>query len=385
MKICFISGSRADYGLLSQLMLLVKNEKSFKYQLILTGSHLSKKHGYTYKEVLKDGFKINHLVDLNINKDQPTDICNYTSLAIKKISSKLEQLKPNLLVILGDRYEIFAACTAAFIHQIPICHLHGGELTAGSIDDSFRHSITKMSNIHLVSNIKYAKRVQQLGENPKNIFTVGGFGVDMIQKIKILKKEELEKKLKFNFLKKNLLVTYHPETAGNTNPKKDFNEILISLRQFKDIKFIFTKSNADTNGLIINKMINDFVKRNNSNSVAFKSMGQINYLSTLKYVDGVIGNSSSGLLEAPFFKKITINVGNRQKYRLKSKSVIDTSPDRGQISKNIKKIYLSKFENSLKNLHNPYGKGGASKKSFSILKKIKNKKIILDKKFVDQI
>ena len=186
MKICFISGSRADYGLLSKLMGLVKKEKKFIFQLILTGSHLSKKHGFTCKEVFKDGFKTKNLVDLKIDKDSPNDICTYMSTAVIKISNQLKILKPDIVVILGDRYEIFASCSAAYVHQIPICHLHGGELSKGSIDDSFRHSITKMSNIHLVANTSHAKRVRQLGEKSKNIFIVGGFGVDLIKETKFI-------------------------------------------------------------------------------------------------------------------------------------------------------------------------------------------------------
>ncbi len=382
MKVCFISGSRADYGLLSKLMRLVKKEKKLIFQLILTGSHLSKKHGFTCKEVFKDGFKTKNLVDLKINKDGPNDICNYISTTVLKISNQLRILKPDIVIILGDRYEIFASCSAAYVHQIPICHLHGGELSKGSIDDSFRHSITKMSNIHLVANTSHAKRVRQLGEKPKNIFVVGGFGVDLIKTTKFLKKEEVEKNLGFKFFKKNLIVTYHPETLGNKDPKKPFQEILKSIKNFKDIQFLFTKSNADTNSMVINKMIDNFVRKN-KNCKSFKSMGQLNYLSSLKFVDGIIGNSSSGLLEVPTFRKATLNIGDRQSFREKSQSVIDVIPEYNKICKGIRTIYQSEFKKKLLKTKNPYGKGGASKKSLQILKKIRNKQINLEKDFVE--
>jgi GDP/UDP-N,N'-diacetylbacillosamine 2-epimerase (hydrolysing) len=369
-KICFITGSRADYGLLTPLMSHIKNDKNFIFQLIVTGTHLSKKHNFTIKEIIKDKFKIDYSININVKGYKHEDICKSMSIATKNISLKLKALKPDLIILLGDRYEIFSACSAAFVHQIPICHLHGGELTRGSIDDGFRHSITKMSNFHLVSNSKYADRVIQLGENPKNIYVVGGFGVDLIKKTKLLKKNELEKNLDFKFGSKNFLVTYHPETTSNKSPKKDFTQILKTLDRFKDIKIIFTQSNPDFKGYIINQMIDKFVKRNKSRCCFINSMGQQNYLSALSYIDGVLGNSSSGLLEVPTFKKATINIGKRQEDRMKATSVIDVKPLYKSISKAIKKTYSKKFKNILKKTVNPYGAGGASEKAYKILKKI---------------
>ena len=380
-KVCFISGSRSDYGLLMPLMKLIKKDKNFIFQLIVTGTHLSKRHNSTFKEIIKDKFKINYLININVKGQKKEDICKSMSIATKNISFKLKLLKPDLIILLGDRYEIFSACSAAFVHQIPICHLHGGELTRGSIDDGFRHSITKMSNLHLVSTEKYSKRVKQLGENPKNIYVVGGFGVDTIKKTKLLKRDELERKLGFRLGPKNILVTYHPETVFNSNPKKDFGEILKALKKHSDIKVIFTKSNADLNGFVINKMIDEFVQSNNSKYHCISSMGQQNYLSTLNYIDMVIGNSSSGLLEVPSFKKATINIGTRQKDRMKASSVIDVTPKFKDISKAIKKAYSEEFKKILKKTINPYGSGGASKKTYKILKKLKMKKLIKGKFF----
>ena len=383
MKICFITGSRADYGLLSNLMRIVKKDKKFNFQLIVTGSHLSKEHGHTYKEIINDKFKINFFVNIGIGKkDKSLNICHSVGEAVKKISKNLNILKPELIVLLGDRYEIFAASIASYILQIPICHIHGGELTRGSIDDSFRHSITKMSNIHLVAAKNYAKRIEQLGENPKNIFIVGGFGVDLIKKTKLLRREKLEKNLGLKFGKKNILVTYHPETIKGSNSKKDFFEILKAIKFFKDVHFIFTKVNADANGLVINKMIDKFVKANKSRCSSFISMGQLNYLSTIQIVDGVLGNSSSGVMEVPSFKKATINVGSRQTDRLKGQSVIDVDANSLQIIKTLKKIYSKNFNKELIATKNPYGNGGASKKSLRIFKNLKKIKY-KQKKFFD--
>tara|TARA_Y100001970_G_C14114893_1_gene792993 strand:+ start:29 stop:1174 length:1146 start_codon:yes stop_codon:yes gene_type:complete len=367
MKVCFITGSRADYGLLSNLLKLFKLDKKVKSQIIVTGSHLSRYHGLTYKEIINDKFEITKKINLNLERRKFDDISNEISIGIKNFSKSFKELKPDLVVLLGDRYEIFSACCSAFISQIPICHLHGGELTRGSIDDTFRHSITKMSQFHFVSNQKYAQRVRQLGEDPKKIFVVGGFGIDLINNVKLLNKDVLEKKLKIKFGKKNILVTYHPETIVGSNNRKNFNEILKSLKKFNSSTIIFTRANADKYGKQINLMIDSFVKSHRHNSYVFSSMGYKQYLSTLKFVDICIGNSSSGLLEVPTFKKFTINVGDRQKDRLKALSVIDVKPKANIIIKTIKSLFKKKIP---KNLVNPYGKGGASKKTYKIIKKL---------------
>ncbi len=386
MKVCFITSSRADYGLLSNLMKFFQKEKFFKLQCIATGSHLSKKFGHTYKEILKDKIKIDHYVDIDVEKNSlKTNVCKSLGTAISKISLKLKNLKSDLIIILGDRYEIFAACLAAYIHQIPICHLHGGELTSGALDDGFRHSISKMANFHFVSHNKYKQRLIQLGEDKKNIYNVGGFGVDLINNTSLKSKKKLEKDLNFKFGKKNLLVTYHPETIRGSDPVKDFKNILQALNRLKNVKIIFTKANFDLKGNIINNMINSFVKKNKTNSALFKSMGNVNYFSTVKYVDAVIGNSSSGLLEVPSLKKITINIGIRQQDRLKALSVIDLPANKNKIYNSIKKIIFKKNKFYKKRFKNPYGNGKASIKTFNIIKKLfKNKKsIILSKRFID--
>ena len=381
-KICFVTGSRADYGLLTNLIKLVKKNTQISSSLIVTGSHLSKKHGFTYKEILKDNFSINAKVKLDIIGDNPIDINNYISIAIRDISAKLKKIKPHLVILLGDRYEIFAAGVSAFIHDIPICHLHGGEVTSGSKDDVFRHCLTKLSSMHFVSNIKYKKRVLQLGEDPKNVFVVGGFGVDLIKNTKILSKRQIETNLNFKFKDKNLLVVYHPNNTNKKNIIYDFNQVLKCLKQLKNTLIIFTNANADNGGNVINQMIDNFVKLYSKRAIKFASMGQQNYLSTLKAVDGILGNSSSGILEAPSLKIPTINVGDRQNGRLKAKSVLDVPPNSGIISKAIKKIYSKKFKNILSKTKNPYDFGNASINTYKILKKVNFKKII-KKKFND--
>ena len=253
-------------------------------------------------------------------------------------------------------------------------------MTRGSIDDSIRHSITKMSHLHLVANKQYLKRVAQLGENPKNIYCVGGFGVDLINKTKLLKKKQIEEELNFKFGKKNLLVTFHPETVGKNLTKEIFNEILKALNHFKEINIIFTQNNPDIYSRLISKMIKKFVKQNKKRCCFLKSMGYVNYLSTLKNVDGVIGNSSSGLLEAPSLKVGTVNIGDRQKDRLKASSVIDCKPNKNQIIRSINKLYSTKFMKKVKKTRNPYGQGGAIEKSYNIIKNL-NFKNLTKKKF----
>ena len=365
-KICVVTGSRADYGLLKNLLELLKKQKKYDLQIIVSCMHLSKKFGKTINEIKKDGFKINYKADFNIKEDKPNDICRYLGTGVTKFSLAYKKLKPDYLVLLGDRFETFSAASAALVHNIPIIHIHGGELTESAIDDALRHSITKMSTYHFVANKVYRNRVRQLGENPKNIFTVGGMGVDCIKKNKFISKTELEKKLKINFLKKNLLITYHSETLSKKNSKIGIDNILKSLKKLKNTCLIFTSSNGDTYNSYINNKIKNFVKKHND-AHFFYSLGTVNYYSCLKYVDAVIGNSSSGLLEVPTFKKFTINVGNRQKGRLRAKSVLDTTTSVQMINKFLKLIYLPSFKKILRKSINPYGKGNANIK---ILKKI---------------
>ena len=369
-KICVFSGSRAEYGLLYNLIKKINNYRNFQLQLIVTGSHTSKKFGLTYKEIKKDGFAIDKKIEMQLNSDNPDSICASMGIGLKEISKIINHLRPDLMIILGDRYEALSAAIAATINRIPIAHFHGGESTEGLYDEPFRHSITKMSQFHFVAHKIYKKRVLQLGENPKNIFVVGGMGVDNIRSLSFLTKNQLQKKLKINFAKKNLLITFHPVTLEKNNSLKYINQLLKAISYFKDINFFFTMPSADIDNDIIFKKIKLFIKKNDKRFFFFLSLGRLNYLSLLKYMDGVVGNSSSGLLEAPSFKIGTINIGDRQKGRIKSTSVIDSNSDVKSLIKSIKKLYSKRFINDLKSAKNPYGNGLASDKSFKILKKL---------------
>jgi UDP-hydrolysing UDP-N-acetyl-D-glucosamine 2-epimerase len=382
MKIFLITSSRADFGLLKNLIYEIKKFKKFNLKVIATGSHFSKKHGYTYKEILKSKIKIFKKLAIKSESIKSLDTINDMSEILKKTGTLLNKNRPDLLIVLGDRYEIFATALPFYFYKIPIAHIHGGEVTVGSLDDGVRHCLTKISNIHFVANQKYKQRVVQLGENPKCIFNVGGLGVDNILKTDLLNKEQLEKKLNIKFKKKSLIINLQPECSAKLT-KNILVETLSALQLQKDKTLIFTMPGSDLYKDIIFYLIKRFVKKNN-NSFFFKSLGSIQFLSCLNFVDGMVGNSSSGLLEMPSFKKSTINIGDRQLGRIKSASVIDTRPKKKLILKSINYMYTSKFQKKLKNTKNPYGKGKSVEKIVKILKKINlkdfNNKIFFDLK-----
>jgi GDP/UDP-N,N'-diacetylbacillosamine 2-epimerase (hydrolysing) len=382
-KICVITGSRAEYGLLRNTILNIKKENKFNLKLIVTGSHLSKKYGFTLNEIKKDRILITKKIDLNLISDNSIGVANSIAIGLKSFVKIFEKIKPDLILVLGDRFEILTATLASSLCRVPVCHIHGGELTEALLDDAFRHSITKMSHIHFAATQAYKKRIIQLGENPNNVFCVGGLGVDSIKKQKFLNKNTIEKKLKIKFLKNSALITFHPETLKKKTTYKNFIELLKSLKKLKNVTLIFTMPNHDIESSIIYKLIINFVKKNN-NSYFFKSLGQKLYFSCCNNIDFMIGNSSSGLLEMPSFKKFTINIGDRQKGRIKAKSVINCKFENKEISKAINFVLNKKNQKFLKNIKNPYGTGGASKKIVSILKKIKIEEII-NKKFFDII
>ena len=380
-KICVITSSRAEYGLLYWIMKEIETSKIFKLQLIVTGMHLSQEFGSIFKEIKKE-FKVNKKIEILMSSDTSIGVSKSMGLTQISFSEAYDELKPDIILVLGDRYEIFSAAASAMIAKIPIVHIHGGELTQGAFDESIRHSITKMSHLHFTATKQYKKRVIQLGEDPRNVFNVGGLGVENIKRNKILNKNEFEKSINFKLNIRNILVTFHPVTLENKTSKKQFQELLNAIEKLKDTNIIFTKSNSDTDGRIINKMIDDYVARNTHKSIAFTSLGQSRYMSALKYVDAVVGNSSSGLLEAPSFKIGTVNIGDRQKGRIKAKSIIDCLANKTEIKKAIDKIYSKKFQKLLKNVKNPYSGGKTSKKIVNILKKI-SFPLSVKKKFYD--
>ena len=380
-NICIITGSRAEFSLLKNLINKLTKEESINLSLIVTGSHLSPYFGETIKEIIDNGFKINSKVDLNLKSDSPKDISKATANGIKGFSELFLKSRPDLLIVCGDRYEIFSAVLPACYANIPIAHIHGGERTEGAIDESIRHAITKFSQLHFVACEEYRNRVIQLGEDPKRVFNVGGLGVDAIENLNLLSKSEITKNLEIKIRKRNLIVTYHPETLNKELSDKGIVELLKSLSKVKNTTLIFTLPNADTNNKFIIQKIKNYVKKK-ENAYLFDSLGQLNYFSLLAICDGVVGNSSSGLLEVPYFKKATINIGLRQKGRLKAKSVIDCDPEENQISKAIEKIYTNTFRKDLSEVDCPYGKAGATDKIVNILKKT-NFKHLTNKSFYD--
>lgn len=380
-KICVVTGTRAEYGLLYWLMKEIQADANLELQVVVTGMHLSPEFGLTYKEIEKE-FSINKKIEMLLSSDTPIGISKSMGLAQISFAEAYAELSPDIVVVLGDRYEIFSAVSAAMIARIPIAHIHGGEATEGLIDESIRHSITKMSHLHFAAAEEYRRRVIQLGENPMRVFNVGAIGLDNIHKLNLLSKEAFEDSIGFKLNSKNILVTFHPVTLERSTAKEQFQQLLLALDDLRDTLIILTKSNADTDGRIINAMIDSYVSANSSKAIAFTSLGQIRYLSALRYVDAVVGNSSSGLIEAPSFNIGTINIGDRQKGRIKAGSVIDCAPNRESISKAFGILYSLEFKINLKAVKNPYGVGGASTAIFNKLATTSLDKIVF-KSFFD--
>ena len=380
-KVCVVTGTRAEYGLLSWLLNEIEADNDLKLQIIVTGMHLSPEFGLTYKEIEKD-FKIDKKIDMLLSSDTAIGISKSMGLAQISFSEAYDELKPDMIVILGDRYEIFSAASAAMVARIPMAHIHGGETTEGAFDEAIRHSITKMSHLHFTATDEYRNRVIQLGEHPCRVFNVGGMGIENIKRLKLLNKEEFEESIKFKLNKKNILVTFHPVTLENNTAEEQFQELLNAIDKLEDTNIIFTKANSDTDGRVINSMIDEYVSKNKDKSIYFTSLGQLRYLSALQHVNAVVGNSSSGLAEAPSFKIATINIGDRQKGRVKASSVVVCEPNRKSILKAFGRIYSDKFQQNLKNTINPYGNELASKKIVEIIKKT-DLTSILKKSFYD--
>jgi len=345
----------------------IKDDPGLELQIVVTGMHLSPEFGLTFKEIEEDGFKIDKKVEMLLSADTPSSIAKSTGLGMIGFADAFNELQPDIVLIIGDRYEVFSAAFSAFTVRIPIGHIHGGETTEGAFDEAIRHSITKMAWWHFVAAEEYKNRVIQLGEDPRRVHLVGGMGVDCINKTVLLGKAKLEKLIGFKFGNKNLLVTYHPATLEKNTSKQSFQALLDVLDKLEDIKLIFTEPNADTEGRVIKQMIADFVSMHRDRSISFASMGRLNYLSTLQFVDAVVGNSSSGLTEAPTFKIGTINIGDRQKGRLEADSVIDCDPNLKAINKAIEKLYSKEFQEKLMKVQNPYGDGRAVEKIIDVL------------------
>lgn len=371
-KICVVTGTRAEYGLLYWLMKEIQQDAELELQLVVTGMHLSPEFGLTYKQIELDGFVIDEKVEILLSSDTTVGVAKSMGLATISFAEVFDRLQPDLLIILGDRFEMMAAAQTALIMQLPIAHLHGGELTVGAYDDAIRHSITKMASWHFVSTESHRNRVIQLGEHPKNVWNVGALGIENILKIPLLSKTELCTELKIDDNIPFFLITYHPETNGNAN---GIYPLLSALGRYQNVQLIFTKANADNGGRTINEEIEQFVL-NNPNAYLFESLGQLRYLSAVKHAEIVIGNSSSGIIEVPYLQTPTVNCGNRQMGRECPSSVIQTSIDDNSVCEAI--------ENALK-FQGPYGQifgdGDVSKKIIRQIKKLPSQPI--QKEFYD--
>ena len=380
-KIAVITSSRADYGLLRWVMQGLKDDPNIELQIIVTGMHLSPAYGFTYKAIEDDEFRIDEKVEILSASDSTIGVSDAMARAISGVTKAINKLEPDLIVLLGDRYEIFACAAAALVCRIPVAHLNGGEVTVGAFDEAFRHSITKMSHLHFVATSEYESRVVQLGENPKRVFLVGGTGIDNIKNSNLLSRQDLEFSLGLEFGAKSLLITFHPATLSSETPERQMEELLAALSSLTDTRLIFTMPNADPGGQKIAELIHDFVEKNR-NANAFNSLGQLKYLSCLAQVDGVIGNSSSGLTEVPSFRKGTINIGRRQSGRVQASSVINCEPKETEIRTSIDRLYSVEFQSQLRSTINPYGEGGASNEIVKILTHIPLEGII-EKTFYD--
>lgn len=381
-KICVVTGTRAEYGQLRKLMALIQGDAECALQLLVTGMHLSPEFGLTYRQIESDGFRIDRKIEMLISSDSSVGIAKSVGIGMIGYADAFEELKPDLIVLLGDRFEILAAATAALVARIPVAHIHGGESTEGLIDEAIRHSVTKMSHLHFVAAEEYRNRVIQLGEQPDKVFLVGGLGVDCLKDTKLLALRELEVSLGFKFKPRNFLITFHPVTLDSASARSQMQELLDALSEQPSTGLIFTMPNADTEGRILIEMVNNFVSQNPESAVVHTSLGQQRYYSCMAYVDAVIGNSSSGLAEAPSFKTATINIGDRQRGRLQASSVVNCPPEKSGILEAIDRVLAPAFRDILDEVKNPYGTGGASEKIFSVIKCVRLEEIV-KKRFYD--
>jgi len=377
-KICVVTGSRAEYGLLCPILIKIQESNKLELQLISTSSHHSSEYGLTYKQIENDGFTIDDKINNLFSSDSSSSIVKSTAKATSLLSDSFDRLRPDIVLLLGDRYETHAAATAAMLMNIPIAHIHGGEITEGAVDEQIRHSITKMSYLHFCSTETYRKRVIQMGEDPARVFNSGAPGIDNITNLNLLTKQKLEKELNWKLTSKSALFTYHPVTLEESDVEIDL-EVILSILETFSFNILFTYANADSGGKVINQKIEEFCKIQPARYKVVKSLGQIKYLSAMKYVDLLVGNTSSGIIEAASFKKPVVNIGDRQKGRLRGENVIDCNLNSLQDS--IKLALSSSFRNKIKNLNNIYGTGAAAD---IILDKLINEPISVIKKFRDQ-
>ena len=366
-RVCVVTGTRAEYGLLSRLMWLIRADHALTLQIIATNMHLSPEFGLTYKEIEADGFTIDKKVPMPKLADTSNGIVKSMAIELSGIADAYEELRPDLIVVLGDRYEMLIVATAALVYKIPIAHIHG-EITEGVFDDAIRHAITKMSHLHFTSTEEYSRRVIQLGEQPDRVFYVGSLGVENIKKITLMSKDEIEKSLGFELNKKTVIATYHPVTVTKGNNRIEMDEFLTALDEEKNIRILFTMPNSDTGGAYISKKINEFVARNKERAIAFTSLGVKRYLSAMSHVAAVIGNSSSGIIEAPSLGIPTLNIGDRQKGRVICDSIISCHSNKDSIRNGLKKVLSEEMAEIAKEVRNPYEKENTAQSIFNVIK-----------------
>ena len=367
-KICVITGTRAEYGLLSGLMQKIKDDDDLQLQIIATNMHLSPEFGLTYKEIEADGFCIDKKVQMLLSGDNSNATVKSMGLAMIGFADAYEDLKPDLFIILGDRYEMLMAASAALIYKIPVAHIAGGEITEGAYDDAIRHSITKMSHLHFTATEDYRKRVIQLGELPEKVFNTGAIGIDNIKQITLLSRPEFEECIDFSIGDKSLLVTFHPVTLENRSAEQQCKNLLSVLSKYTDYKIIFTLPNSDTDGRVIIQLINEYVKTHDKQAIVVSSLGKLRYLSALKHVTAVIGNSSSGIVEVPSFGIPTLNIGDRQRGRIAASSIINCGTTTDEICDGMITILSDDFIQAAKTVTNPYEKADTTQNIFNVIK-----------------
>lgn len=382
-RICIVTGTRAEYGLLYWLMKEVDADPDLQLQIVVTGMHLSPEFGLTYQQIEADGFTIDAKVEMLLSSDSPVGIAKSMGLGVIGFADTLDRLSPDILVLLGDRFEILAAAQVAMVARIPIAHIHGGEATEGCVDEAIRHAVTKMAHLHFTAAEQYRTRVIQLGEAPERVFNTGAIGLDNLAQLDLLDRKKLGEALGFSLDPGPILLcTYHPVTLSEDDAGNAVKELFKALDRLPNGRVIFTKGNADTGGRIINQLIDDYVVSKSERVAAFISLGQIRYLSLLRVADVVVGNSSSGIIEAPTARTATVNIGDRQRGRLKAPSIIDCDQRAESIFAAIQRALSPGFQMIAAKGETYFGHGGASRQIKQTLKQAYLKDILF-KQFYD--
>jgi UDP-hydrolysing UDP-N-acetyl-D-glucosamine 2-epimerase len=370
-KVAVFSGTRAEYGLLFWLLKDIQSDPELNLQLLVSGTHLSPEFGETYKQIEKDGFHIDEKIEILLSSNTAVGTAKSMGLGVLGFADALSRLKPDVLIILGDRYEALAAAQTAMILRIPIIHLHGGEITEGAYDDAIRHAITKLSYLHGTSTEEYRQRVIQLGEAPVRVKNIGAIGLDHLKRSIFMSIEELSESLNFPLKQPFFLVTYHPVTLGSEEPEVSFQALLDALDEYPEHQVILTYPNADDGGRRITPILEEYARNNPQRVLAIPSLGQVRYLSSVSHATAVIGNSSSGIIEVPAFDVPTVNVGVRQKGRLAAKSVLNAPANKQSIADAIQVAVTRSYKQTGENVHNPYGQGDASAQVIEMIKSLR--------------